>query len=79
MAVRLAVGETQLLRENKEYFEEEGVDLSALESSKGKGVGKGAELRSSTVILVKNLPYSTQASELAKRFGAFGDVSVRVQ
>lgn len=75
MAVRLAVGETHLVKENKEYFEKEGVDLSVLESSKGKGRGKGAEERSRTVILVKNLPYSTDAAELAKRFGAFGDVS----
>ncbi len=76
MAVRLALGETHLVKENKEYFEKEGVDISVLESAKGKGGGKGAEERSSTVILVKNLPYSTEAAELAKRFGAFGDVSV---
>ncbi|CAM9897496.1 unnamed protein product, partial [Ectocarpus fasciculatus] len=74
MAVRLALGETLLVKENKEYFEKEGVDLSVLESAKGKGSGKGAEERSSTVILVKNLPYSAEAAELAKRFGAFGDV-----
>lgn len=75
MAVRLALGETHLIKENKEYFEKEGVDISVLESAKAKGGGKGAEERSSTVILVKNLPYSTEAAELAKRFGAFGDVS----
>lgn len=75
MAVRLALGETLLVKENKEYFEKEGVDLSVLESTKGKRSGKGAEERSSTVILVKNLPYSAEAAELAKQFGAFGDVS----
>lgn len=75
MAVRLALGETHLVKENQEYFEKEGVDISVLESAKAKGGGKGAEERSSTVILVKNLPYGTQAKELAKRFGAFGDVS----
>ncbi|CAB1115256.1 unnamed protein product [Ectocarpus sp. CCAP 1310/34] len=74
MAVRLALGETLLVKENKEYFEKEGVDLSVLESTKGKGSGRGADERSSTVILVKNLPYSAEAAELAKRFGAFGDV-----
>lgn len=77
MAVRLALGETHLVKENKEYFEQEGVDLNALESSKAKGGGKMAEERSSTVILVKNLPYTTEAADLAKRFGAFGDVSGR--
>ena len=76
MAVRLALGETHLVKENKEYFEKEGVDISVLESAKATGGGKGAEERSSTVILVKNLPYTTEAAELAKRFGAFGDVSM---
>lgn len=75
MAVRLALGETLLVKENKEYFEKEGVDLSVLESAKGKGSGRGAEERSSTIILVKNLPYSAEAADIAKRFGAFGDVS----
>ncbi|CAM9224656.1 unnamed protein product [Hapterophycus canaliculatus] len=74
MAVRLALGETLLVKENKEYFEKEGVDLSVLESAKGKGSGKGAEERSNTIILVKNLPYSAEAADIAKRFGAFGDV-----
>eukprot|EP00752_Nemacystus_decipiens_P011869 g10527.t1 len=74
MAVRLALGETHLVKENKDYFEKEGVDISVLESAKATGGGKGVEERSSTVILVKNLPYSTEAVELAKRFGAFGDV-----
>lgn len=77
MAVRLALGETHLVKENKDYFEQEGVDLNALESSKAKGGGKVAEERSNTVILVKNLPYTTAAADLAKRFGAFGDVSGR--
>lgn len=70
----MALGEAHLVKENKEYFEKEGVDISVLESSKAKGGGKGAQERSNTVILVKNLPYSTEAAELAKRFGAFGDV-----
>ena len=78
MAVRLALGETHLVKENKDYFVKEGGDISVLESANGKGGGKRAEERSKTVILVKNLPYSTEAAELAKRFGAFGDVSTIV-
>lgn len=35
MAVRLAVGETTLLAENKEFFDKEGVDLRALEGQTG--------------------------------------------
>jgi multiple RNA-binding domain-containing protein 1 len=56
MAVRLALGETFLLAENRQFFETEGVDLGALEGAKG---GKGPKQRSKTTILVKNLPYTT--------------------
>lgn len=77
MAVRLALGETQLVKENQEYFDKEGIDISGLESAKSKGSSKAKGERSDRIILVKNLPYTTEAAELAKRFGAFGDVSIR--
>ncbi|CAM9923864.1 unnamed protein product, partial [Phaeothamnion confervicola] len=62
MALRLALAETQLVRENKEYFQLEGVDLSALDGGRGEGGARPA--RSDTVILVKNLPFSTEPGEL---------------
>ena len=47
MAVRLAMGETQVLQENREYFLSHGVDLSALESLTA---GSGTVTRSGTTL-----------------------------
>jgi multiple RNA-binding domain-containing protein 1 len=63
-AVRLALGETQILEENKEYFKNHGIQMDALVDEAAK--------RSSKMILVKNLPYDTTYEELAKLFLAFG-------
>lgn len=80
MAVRLAIGETMLVKENKDFFAREGVDLNAIE---GALVKKGTEAanakskkveRSSTVILVKNLPHTTDEEELAHLFRKHGEI-----
>jgi multiple RNA-binding domain-containing protein 1 len=67
-AVRLALGETQVIEENKKYFENQGFDITTLESTKSSAAAK----RSSNVILVKNLPFDTSHDELAKIFIAVG-------
>lgn len=83
MAVKLALGETFLLAENREFFRKEGVDLSVLEGAASatgasKTGKKGAPskpapvVRSKTTILVKNLPYSTSQEDLQRLFGRFG-------
>ena len=72
MAVRLAIGETMLIKENKEYFAKEGVDLDALQGAQDKSK-KNVE-RSTTTILVKNLPFSTEKEELTQLFGKFGEL-----
>jgi len=68
-AVRLALGETHLIEENRSYFKKHGVDMDALISS-----GKMKELpkRSSNMILVKNLPNDTSLDEISKVFLAVG-------
>lgn len=63
-AVRLALGETHIIEENREFFRNHGVDMDALVSVKGNTPQK----RSSTAILVKNLPYDTELEELTKVF-----------
>ncbi len=63
-AVRLALGETQVIEENKQYFQNHGLDITSLESVKGGASSK----RSSKVILVKNLPFDTSLEELSKAF-----------
>ena len=86
MAVKLALGETFLLAENREFFRKEGVDLSVLEGAASASASAGASktgkkgapskpapvVRSKTTILVKNLPYSTSQEDLQRLFGRFG-------
>ncbi|KAJ0408715.1 hypothetical protein P43SY_001939 [Pythium insidiosum] len=79
MAVRLAIGETMLVQENKEFFAREGVDLDAIEgalSATKKAPQKAAKIeRSTTVVLVKNLPHTTDEDELAQLFRKHGDLA----
>ncbi|KAK5671909.1 Multiple RNA-binding domain-containing protein 1 [Batrachochytrium dendrobatidis] len=63
MAVRLALAETNIINETKAYIEKEGVSIDALKST---------QTRSNTVILVKNIPYTTEEEDLIETFGKFG-------
>ncbi|KAH8362167.1 hypothetical protein KR084_007065 [Drosophila pseudotakahashii] len=65
-AVRLALGETQIVIEMKRFLEEEGVRLNAFDEP--------AKKRSNTVILAKNLPAATKTSELTPIFSRFGPI-----
>ncbi|KXS19746.1 RNA-binding domain-containing protein [Gonapodya prolifera JEL478] len=65
LAVRVAMAETHVIEETKKYLEDEGVSLSALETGLKK-------TRSTTVILVKNLPPHSQQSEISTMFARFG-------
>ena len=64
-AVNVALGETQLVAETRQFLESSGVDLSCFGSGKKQS-------RSKTVILAKNLPFGTNADELAQLFSTFG-------
>lgn len=80
MAVRLAIGETMLVKENKDFFADEGVDLNAIEGAlvksgqKPTGAAAHKVERSTTVILVKNLPHTTDEEELAQMFRKHGEI-----
>lgn len=63
-AVRLALGESQLVLEMKSFLESHGVRLDAFEGDPKK--------RSKTIILVKNIPSGTLVEELQSKFAAFG-------
>lgn len=65
-AVKLALGETQLVQDTKNFLEENGVYLDAFNQPSSK--------RSSTVILVKNLPASTPAKEIRELFAKHGEL-----
>ncbi|KNA03603.1 hypothetical protein SOVF_207540, partial [Spinacia oleracea] len=72
LAVRIALGETQIIAETKKGLTNAGVNVASLEelaSKKTEGVK-----RSNHVLLVKNLPYSATESELSKMFGKFGSI-----
>ncbi|KAH8396219.1 hypothetical protein KR222_005541, partial [Zaprionus bogoriensis] len=66
-AVRLALGETQIVVEMKRFLEEQGVRLSAFEEPTTK--------RSKTVILAKNLPAGSEVKELSPIFSRFGPIA----
>ncbi|KAH8259063.1 hypothetical protein KR038_012169 [Drosophila bunnanda] len=65
-AVRLALGETQIVIEMKRFLEAEGVRLNAFDEPPKR--------RSNTVILAKNLPAATETSELTPAFSRFGPI-----
>lgn len=64
MAVRLALAETQIVNETKEFFENHGIILDTF----------GKKERSDTIILVKNIPYGTTEDDLRQLFGKFGEL-----
>ncbi|PSS01112.1 Multiple RNA-binding domain-containing protein, partial [Actinidia chinensis var. chinensis] len=72
LAVRIALGETQVIAETKKALVNAGVNLDSLEEfARGKADGMK---QSNHVILVKNLPYGSSEGELAKMFGKFGSL-----
>ncbi|XVF27207.1 hypothetical protein REPUB_Repub14bG0087200 [Reevesia pubescens] len=72
LAVRIALGETQVIAETKKVLANAGVNISSLEEvAAGKTDGLK---RSNHVLLVKNLPYGSSDGELAKMFGKFGSL-----
>lgn len=72
MAVRLAIGESQIVMENRDYFAQHGVDIEALESTHST---QKATTRSTTTLLVKNLPPSSVPDELESMFARFGSIA----
>ncbi|KAI8833917.1 hypothetical protein BC829DRAFT_426357 [Chytridium lagenaria] len=68
MAVRLAVAETQIIAETKQYLEEEGIDLEAFSRDRLK-------TRSRHILLVKNLPAGTTEEDMNELFGKFGTLT----
>ncbi|GFP95542.1 multiple RNA-binding domain-containing protein 1, partial [Phtheirospermum japonicum] len=72
VAVRIALGETEVIAETKRALSSAGINVASLElASLGKS-NKG--LKRSRVILVKNLPFCSSKSELADMFGKFGNL-----
>ncbi|XP_077895206.1 putative RNA-binding protein 19 isoform X1 [Ictidomys tridecemlineatus] len=66
VAVRVALGETQLVQDVRRFLIDNGVSLDSF--------SQAAAERSKTVILAKNLPAGTLAAELQETFGRFGSL-----
>ena len=72
LAVRVALGETQVVAETKNALTNAGVNVASLEEfASGKVDG---HKRSNHILLVKNLPYGSSEGELANMFGKFGSL-----
>jgi len=67
MAVRLALAETNIISETKQYLQQHGVLLDILErglaGTKGASASSAVE-RSKTTILVKNISFQTNLNEI---------------
>ena len=76
VAVRMALGEAQVIADTKDQLSQAGVDPTALETaaaSSGANANKTGIRRSNVAILLKNLPYESEVGELrglCERFGA---------
>ncbi|XP_077164445.1 putative RNA-binding protein 19 isoform X2 [Paroedura picta] len=66
VAVRVALGETELVQNVRQFLLDNGVSLDSFSQAAGE--------RSKTVILVKNLPAGTKEAELEESFGAYGSL-----
>lgn len=66
IAVRMALGETHIVAENKLFLQKNGVKLDAFDSRVFE--------RSKTLILVKNTPFETQEDDLRTIFAKHGAV-----
>lgn len=66
VAVRMALGETQIVQETRQFLLDNGVCLDSF--------SQAAAARSTTVILVKNLPAGVTASELEELFSPHGSL-----
>ncbi|KAM7436996.1 putative RNA-binding protein 19 [Porites harrisoni] len=67
LAVRMALGETQVVTETRKFLVSQGVKLDVF--------GQPSAKRSKTVIVVKNLPFNTTTDELRTIFAPFGTVA----
>ncbi|TVK90450.1 putative RNA-binding protein 19 [Bagarius yarrelli] len=66
LAVRMALGETQIIQETRQFLLDNGVSLDSFSQAAGQ--------RSNSVILVKNLPSGVEAKELEALFSPHGSL-----
>ncbi|KAK7475665.1 hypothetical protein BaRGS_00033091 [Batillaria attramentaria] len=67
LGVRMALGETQLVQETRDFLIENGVALDSFSQASGE--------RSKSAILAKNLPSGTKQEELQEIFSKYGSIT----
>jgi len=77
IAVRMALGEAQVIATTKQQLKEAGVDTESLENSAASSGAKSISTvkRSNCVLLLKNLPYEAEEDELRELCEKYGGVS----
>lgn len=73
LAVKVAVAETQVISETRDFLKEEGIQLDKLEQALAQGPSSMAK-RSETCIIVKNLPLTVDVGRVREMFGRFGSL-----
>ena len=68
-AVRIAMAETQIINETKDWLETQGVNLWFLNESRAECI------RSDKIILIKNIAYECKDSELRELFDFYGVIT----
>ncbi|TDL26946.1 RNA-binding domain-containing protein [Rickenella mellea] len=73
-AVKLALAETHIIQETKNYLESEGINISTFSSMASDDLAV-RQRRSDTCILVKNIPYGTSGEQIRELFEPHGELS----
>eukprot|EP00742_Colponemidia_sp_Colp-10_P008001 GILJ01008633.1.p1 GENE.GILJ01008633.1~~GILJ01008633.1.p1 ORF type:complete len:934 (+),score=229.04 GILJ01008633.1:199-3000(+) len=68
LAVRMALSEANIIAETKRWLEEQGINIDAFKPSSNEEKIE----RSKTVIIVKNIPYDTEITEVQDLFARYG-------
>ncbi|KAK0547910.1 Multiple RNA-binding domain-containing protein 1 [Tilletia horrida] len=82
-AVRLALAETRVIQETKDFLVSHGINLDAFEENKQQQSDSSSSAtkkspaaeRSQTTMLVKNIPYGTTSDEIETLFARHGEVT----
>ena len=69
IAVKMAQSETIIVNQTKQWMKDNGIDIDNLEKQSRSGCQ-----RSKTVLLVKNIPYSTKEKDLNEIFSRYGSI-----
>ena len=70
MAVKMAQSETIIINQTKDWLKNNGIDLYKLEKTP-----RADCKRSDTILLVKNIPYSTKEKDLRDIFERYGSIT----